>query len=37
MHGVQESELFQDEEQKDHDGASGIQKILPALPEAPSA
>jgi hypothetical protein len=31
---MQEPELFEYEEQEDHDRASGIQEILPELPEA---
>jgi hypothetical protein len=37
VHGVQEPELFFDQEQEDHDRASGDEEILPALPEAPDA
>jgi hypothetical protein len=34
---MQEPELLLDQEQEDHDGAPGIQEILPALPEASAA
>jgi hypothetical protein len=37
MHGMQESELFGDQEQKDHYRAVGNEEILPLLPEAPGA
>jgi hypothetical protein len=37
MFGVQESELFQHQEQEDHNRAFGNEEILPALPEAPTA
>jgi hypothetical protein len=33
---VQEPELFQNEEQENHDRAAGDEEILPALPEAPA-
>jgi hypothetical protein len=36
MHRVQEPELFQDEEQENHDRAPGDEEILPALPETPA-
>jgi hypothetical protein len=32
MHGVQEPELFFDEEQEDYDGAAGNEEVLPILP-----
>jgi hypothetical protein len=32
MHGVQEPELFFDQEQKDHDRAAGDEEVLPSLP-----
>ena len=34
---VQEPELQQDEEQEDHDGAAGDEKVLPVLPQASTA
>jgi hypothetical protein len=34
---VQEPELFFHEEQEDHHGAPGTEKVLPALPETPAA
>jgi hypothetical protein len=34
---VQEPELFDNQEQEDHHGASGAEEVLPALPEAPTA
>jgi hypothetical protein len=34
---VQESQLLQHQEQKDHYGTPGNEEILPALPEAPGA
>ncbi len=32
--GVQEPELFDDQEQEDHDGTSGVLKVLQHLPSA---
>ncbi len=37
MYQMQESELHVDQEQKDDDGAFGIQKILQAMPLAHAA
>jgi hypothetical protein len=34
---VQRTELLDDEEPEDNDGAAGIQEILPPLPEAHAA
>jgi hypothetical protein len=34
---MQKPELQQNEEQADDDGTSGIQEILPVLPQAPAA
>jgi hypothetical protein len=34
---VQKPELFQYQEQEDHHGTAGAEKVLPALPEAPTA
>jgi hypothetical protein len=34
---VQKPELFLDQEQENHDGASGDEEVLPALPEAPAS
>ena len=34
MPGVQEPELFDDQEQEDHDRASGVFKVLQHVPEA---
>jgi hypothetical protein len=34
---MQESELQQDEEQENYHRAAGIEKILPVLPETPTA
>ena len=35
MHGVQEPELFPNEEKEDHQRKVGVQEILTALPETP--
>ena len=32
--GLQEPELFDDQEQEDHDGSSGVQEVLQHVPEA---
>jgi hypothetical protein len=34
---VQEPELYVHEEQKDHDGALGVEEVLSPLPEAATA
>jgi hypothetical protein len=37
MYGVQESELFEHQEQEDDDRAAGDEEILPQVPPAPGA
>jgi hypothetical protein len=34
---LQRAELFDDQEQEDHDGPSGIQEVLQAVPQAHGA
>jgi len=34
MHGVQEQELLDNEEQEEHDGQAAIEEVLPELQEA---
>jgi hypothetical protein len=37
MHRVQDAELFEHEEQKDHHRAAGNEEILPQVPQTPGA
>jgi hypothetical protein len=34
---VQEPELFPDKKQENHHGASGVEEILPPLPQTPAS
>jgi hypothetical protein len=37
MQRLQRTQLFDDKEPEDHSGSPGVEKVLPALPEAYAA